>query len=394
MSIFVGSEELSDVRSTHRFAAEFFQKYEQTNALALMNPWMQLVECLEGKGDSQMKLKGNFLNEDEITQNRDGVNSTKMDATQFRLVTGVFYARTFLNVVLGNNELAIEDQSFNVKEESSTWFLKSLNYFHIALAHLALARNCLDRKKHGKSCKKHDGKVFKHHRANARKYMRLLKRHNHAESPFLQAALSLIWAELHDLHKHKRRALHLYKDAILMFERQDFHMYKAIALERAGAFCIRVNDSSNAKSFMKQALDKYTALGVHAKIPLIDEMQKRASELPPSGGMEGQIKHKSGVLKSMTSLSFLLGKKQQHTKQIKMTIVREVSLGKGKDDTTSTAESPSIEISEFLSRKKHEDELFAGGDHGEPVLDEGLEYDMNSSCSCDMDPIRAQLCNT
>lgn len=179
-----------------------------------------------------------------------------------------------------------------------------------------------------------------------------------------------------------------------MFERQEFHMYKAIALERAGEFCIRVNDSSNAKSFMKQALDKYTALGVHAKIPLIEEMQKRASELPPSGGMEGPTKHKSGVLKSMTLSSFFLGKKQQHTNQIKMTIVREVSLGKGKDDTTSTAESPSIEISEFLSRKKHEDELIAGGDHGEPGLDEGLEYDMNSSCSGDMDPIRAQLCDT
>lgn len=175
-------------------------------------------------------------------------------------------------------------------------------------------------------------------------------------------------------------------------------MYKAIALERAGAFCIRVNNSSNAKKFVKQALAKYHELGVRAKFPLVEEMLKESMEVPPLKKMKKSTIFGS-KLRSISSLRFFVGEKKR-TKQTSEN-ERKASLGGGKDNTTSTEELESsinlkeklsIDTSGILCRKEYicpGNESNAEGSYFEDCCDEidfdgDLEDDMNSSFSEDM----------
>lgn len=74
-----------------------------------------------------------------------------------------------------------------------------------------------------------------------------------------------------------------YKTAAKFFADDKFSLYKAMALERGGEFCMRNGDKYSGQKLLREAYNQFAEFGALSKLPVLQSMARRKQHTAGSG---------------------------------------------------------------------------------------------------------------
>lgn len=263
-SFFIGTP-LNDVTETMEGYIKKMDEFNQELAAHRMRIYQETFYNLSGQSGNTYQLRGEFYDERTMLQPALDKDVTVIKANYLcnKLILSFLFREYDMAL---SHSLEAEKPTFQSARGS---YMLRMYYFYSALSFCKM----LQKQQEGGIIEGISGKKLKRKTKN---YIKLIQKWSvHVHQNFLHK-YKLVEAEMCALEGKDEEAKKLYREALLIAEKEEFMNEVALICELATDYYIRKNDEIKAKAYLNKAIRAYTEWQAHAKV---QDLQKHYKEL-------------------------------------------------------------------------------------------------------------------